>query len=201
MIQALSGTLPTKINKTIGLLDKSLKICKRCKMHQIEDDEHVLANSTFNKDFIYTKRHDYTVNKIAKELAKSHPDAKVWKERSWRSGTELLRPKITMVQNKKAYIVEITIPHETSNTYLEKRALEKVTKYERLLEHNELQQVECEKGEVIPIIIGALGTIDNRTNVNLKKLRFQNRRDALQMVVSIGSVNILNNHFRRSDFG
>lgn len=73
---------------------------------------HVLATCTFNKGLI-TKRHDYTINKIAKELAKRHPNAKVWEERSWRSGTELLRLDITMVQDKKASIVEIKIPYET----------------------------------------------------------------------------------------
>ena len=49
LIQTLSETLLTKINKTRGLLDRSLKICKRWKMLQIEDDASVLATCTFNK--------------------------------------------------------------------------------------------------------------------------------------------------------
>ena len=53
--------------------------------------------------------------------------------------------------------------------------MEKMMKYERLLRQDELQQVECEKGVVIPIVIGALGTINNRTNVNLKKLGIQDQ--------------------------
>ena len=64
----------------------------------------------------------------------------------------------------------------------------------------ELQQVECTEGEVIPIIIGCLGTMTETTIKDLKKLNLQHQKDALQMTLSTGSVNILNNHFRRSDF-
>lgn len=40
-IQALSGSLPTKMNKTRGIQDRRLKICTRCKKGQIEDDAHI----------------------------------------------------------------------------------------------------------------------------------------------------------------
>ena len=39
-IQALSGTLPTKINKIRGIQDRQLKICKRCNSGEVEDDMH-----------------------------------------------------------------------------------------------------------------------------------------------------------------
>lgn len=72
---------------------------------------------------------------------------------------------------------------------------------EWLLRHDELRQVQCDKGEMIPIITGALQTFNNNTNDDLKKLKIQNQKDALQKVISTRSVNILNNHFRRNDFG
>ena len=79
---------------------------------------HILARCTFNKNLI-TKRHDHLVQKIAKELKKTHPNASIWCERSWRSGTELMRPDITMVNGEKVSIIEVPLPYETSEEYLE----------------------------------------------------------------------------------
>ena len=42
-IQALSGTLPTKVNKTRGMNDLNMKKCKRCKSNKVEDDTHILS--------------------------------------------------------------------------------------------------------------------------------------------------------------
>lgn len=41
----------------------------------------------------------------------------------------------------------------------------------------------------------------NQETVNyLKKLKLQTQKDALQMTVATGSINILNAHFKRHDF-
>ena len=127
-----------------------------------------------------------------------HPQERVWTERSWRSGTELQRPDIMMVECDRVTIIEFTFPYETSEEYLESRRLEKVQKYKRLVEE-ELQQVQCTEGEVIPIVIGALGTMTRNTIDYLKKLKLQQQRDALQMTIAMGSMNILNSHFQRND--
>lgn len=72
-------------------------------------------------------------------------------------------------------------------------------KHERLLQSTELKQVECLEEEVIPIIIGALGTMTQDTLNDLKKLKLHTQKDPLQMTVANGSVNILNAHFKRDD--
>lgn len=54
----------------------------------------------------------------AKEFMKTHPNAKIWKERSWRSGTELLQPNITMADGEEVKTIEITLPNERSKEYL-----------------------------------------------------------------------------------
>ena len=197
-IQALSGTLPTKINKTRGIQDRQLKICKRCNSGEVEDDVHILARCTFNKNLI-TKRHDHLVHKIAKELKNTHPEANIWCERSWRSGTELMRPDIAMVNREKVSIVEVTLPYETSEEYLEKRRSEKKAKYKRLVEE-ELQQTQFTEGEIIPIVIGALGTMTIQTLADLKHLKLTKQKDAFQTTIATGSINIINNHLRRQDF-
>ena len=77
-IQALSCTLPTKINKTRGNSDISVKRCKYGK--SIEDDTHILNNCELNHQLI-VKRHDHLVGKIAKELKRSNETATVWIEK------------------------------------------------------------------------------------------------------------------------
>ena len=89
LIQALSSTLPTKVNKTRGNQDRRAKICTRCKKNEVEDDGHILARCTYGKDLI-TKSHDYVSKEIAKELVNQHPTARVWRESSWRLNTQLL---------------------------------------------------------------------------------------------------------------
>ena len=37
---------------------------------------HILSTCKFNEDL--TKQHDYEVKKIAKELTKSNPNARIW---------------------------------------------------------------------------------------------------------------------------
>ena len=114
-------------------------------------------------------------------------------------GTELMRPDITMVNDDKVSITEVTLTYETSEEYLERRRSEKKTKYKPLVEE-ELHQAQCTEDEVIPIVIGALGTMTKNTIADLKRLNLTKRKDALQMTVATGSVNIINNHLRRHDF-
>lgn len=199
LIQGSSGTLHININKTRGIKELNVKRCSRCRSMKIEDDAHILSACTFNKELI-TKRHDYVVKKLTKELKINHPDANIWRERSWRHGTEILRPDIALVEGDNVSIIQVTIPYEKSNTYLEQRRQDKIRKYEPLLQEDGMIQVQCTRGKVIPIAIGALGTVRDNTNKDLHTLKLQKQQDALQMIVATGTVNILNNHFRRDDF-
>ena len=49
----------------------------RCKKGEIEDDAHILSRCTFSKDLL-TKRHDYVLGKIAKEIKKSRETIRVY---------------------------------------------------------------------------------------------------------------------------
>ena len=64
----------------------------------------------------------------------------------------------------------------------------------------DLQQVDCQSGEIISLVIGSLGTITSWTNAELRKLKLCKHKEALQMTVIKGSVNILHHHLRRDDF-
>ena len=78
--------------------------------------------------------------------------------------------------------------------------IKKLQKYERLLHPRELGQVECAEGEIAPIVIGALSTMNNEAINDLKKLKLQTQRDALQMTVATDSVNIINAYLKSEDF-
>ena len=70
-----------------------------------------------------------------------------------------------------------------------------------MLHPRELEQVECAEGEIAPIVIGALSTMNNEAINDLKKLKLlQTQRDALQMTVATDSVNIINAYLKREDF-
>ena len=139
-MQALSGTLPTKINKTRGKADPNTKKCKRCNSNKIEDHAHILSACPYIKELI-TKRHDYIVKKLTKEIQINHPNEKVWRQCSWRQGTEIMRPNIALVKGEEAYIIEITIPYKKNNEYLKQRRQDKINKYEPLLQEDGLTQV------------------------------------------------------------
>ena len=194
-IQALSCPLPTTVNKTRGNPDLTAKRCK-CRK-SIEDDAHVLNSCELNHKLII-KRHDHLVSKIAKQLKREHPTAAVWIERHWRRGLQLVKPDITMINERHCIIIEFTCPYESSIKYLYQRAQDKVNKYQPLLQ--DLQQVDCQSGEIISQVIGSLGTITSWTNAELRELKLSRHKEALQMTVIKGSVNILNHHLQRDDF-
>ena len=52
---------------------------------------------------------------------------------------------------------------------------------------------------MISIVIGAVGTITESTNTNLKRLGLTKQRDVMQMTVMKGSVNILNAHLKPTE--
>ena len=112
-IQALSCTLPTKVNKTWGNPDMSDKQWK-CKSG-IEDDTYILNSCKSNYKLI-TLWHDHLVAKIAKEPNNSYDSAEIWMERHWRSDLQLVKPDITMIKDGHCYIIEVTCPYEARST-------------------------------------------------------------------------------------
>ena len=82
-----------------------------------------------------------------------------------------------MTHNRHCYTIEIRCPYECIVEYLDQRARDKVQKYKPLLK--ELSQVNCNTGEVINLVIGAMGTITDTTNKQLKQLKLTKQKEAL----------------------
>ena len=64
----------------------------------------------------------------------------------------------------------------------------------------DVKQVDCHSCEIISLVIGSLGTILNWTNTELRGFKLSRFKEALEITVIKGSVNILNQHLRHSDF-
>ena len=73
-----------------------------------------------------------------------------------------------MIKDDHCILTEVMSPYETSNGYLDEWSAEK-KKYDQVIQ-TELRQAECTTTEVIYPVIGALGTIKETANTNLKKL-------------------------------
>ena len=162
---------------------------------------HILAACDQIKDQI-TKRHDYGVKKIVKELMSNqqHPTRKNLERKIMEDRYGTAATGHNHVENDEVTtIIEVTILYETSNQYLEQRRHDRINKYEKILLEDGLLQVECNKERIVPIVIGALGNFTDSTNKDLYHLKLQKQHDVLQMIVATGFVNIINNHLRRED--
>lgn len=83
-----------------------------------------------------------------------------------------------MLENQHCPFIEVTCPYKISKEYIQRREQEKQEKYKKLTQ-DELGQVEYTIGEVIGIVIGSMGTIRNKTNQALKKLKLTSQKEAL----------------------
>ena len=101
------------------------KRCRRCRA-EIEDDQHILSACIINNKLIQ-ERHNQIVKKIDKELKKNFPQNKVQIECIWRSGTDLVKSDITMIDETRSHctIIEITCPYETNKEYLRQRKMKR----------------------------------------------------------------------------
>ena len=119
------------------------------------------------------------VNKIGKELKNNFPGSKIQIEHSWRRETELVKPDITVTDEKESHcvIIEVTCPYESSKEYLHQRKLEKEKEYRSLIPE-ELWQVKCNTGEVIGIVIGTMGTILEDSHRAIERLGLVNQCSA-----------------------
>ena len=103
-------------NKHRGDPDMKKRRC-RWSREGIEDDAHIL-NKCRMKEGLITKRHDFIVNKIGKELKRQSDQSKIWIRRACRCGRELWRPDVKLVKNDHSFLIEVTCPYERSAQYL-----------------------------------------------------------------------------------
>ena len=189
--RALSGTIPTKINKTRGNADQSRKKCRWCKQ-TAETDMHILSSCTINKDAI-SKRHDAVCDKLGKILKDRKFD--VTREKVWMVGNERMKPDLVVKKDRKAYILDVTIPYEKYEKYLKDREMGKEQKYNKMKRMKEDMNVD--EIYIKGIVFGSMGTTPKSTRKRLKNLGVTDTElEQIQMLIMGYSARIVKRHTR-----
>ena len=90
-------------------------------------------------------------------------------------------------QERICKIIDVAVPIDSRVNAKEQ---EKIEKYQELrLEVARLRKMK--KVEVIPVVVGALGTITNRTQLWLKKIGVEVREELMQKTALLGTARIL----------
>ena len=92
-------------------------------------DQHILSICTKSRG-AFSDRHDNGTRKMEKLLAEKGYSVK--RGKIWIVDREKLKPDIVAVKNRKAYVLDLTIPYEKSSQYMDERKTEKEGKYEKI---------------------------------------------------------------------
>ena len=98
------------------------------------------------------------------------------------------RPDIVIKDSTQAIckIIDMTVPSDRNIAIKE---LEKKSKYKDL--EIEIERMWNMKSEVIPVVIGALGTIKKGMNDNIRKISERNNTQQIQKIFFLGSARII----------
>ena len=98
------------------------------------------------------------------------------------------RPDLILVDKKTntVSLIDVAVPWDTR---VEAKATEKLDKYQDL--KLELRRLWNKQVEIVPVIIGALGTIPKSLQTNLDKLGVKITPNILQKSVLLGTANII----------
>ena len=101
------------------------------------------------------------------------------------------RPDILFVDKKtrKGLLIDVAVPNDCN---INKKIAEKITKYKDL--KIELQKMyDLVQIEIIPVVIGSLGTVGNSFKNYVKKISTRAQPDVIQKTVLLGTAHILRN--------
>lgn len=206
--QAISTNLiKASIHKTTS--DKKCRLCE----HPTESIQHIISSCPVLAKTDYIKRHNKVAGHIHWKLCKKFEieTTEKWYEHQPQNVTEnpmvkLLwdtgvntdrtinanRPDIIFIQKKEklCMMIDVSIPNDTN---VRKKETEKITKYKDL--QIEISRMWNVKTRIVPIVIGALGTISTKFDKYLEQLTGENENSALkvqlQKIALLGTSNII----------
>ena len=114
-----------------------------------------------------------------------------WNQTIWvHTSVEHNRPDVVVVDHneKKWYCIDFSVPMDKN---VVKKEDEKLARYEILTQR--IRSLHTVRSEVIPIVIGALGTVPNRLPGYLEKLGIPDITGCLQKSALLGTQRILKN--------
>ncbi|KAJ7428232.1 hypothetical protein WISP_01485 [Willisornis vidua] len=107
------------------------KTCRQCKA-EVESSSHIIGQCPSVQD-ARIKRHNYICQKLSTEAQKKK--WVVFQEPRLRDENNVLfKPDLILVREDQAYVVDVTVRYGFNTTYLDEAAMEKVAKYQPLLQ-------------------------------------------------------------------
>lgn len=186
--------------------------CRLCKQYD-ETIHHVIAGCSTLAATSYTERHNQVALVIHRGICKKYglpvpeewyqlPESVVENERvkvlwdfSIQTDKQVIANKPDIVirdkETKKITIIDIAVPFDTN---IKSKEIEKVTKYQPLRE--ELARIWGGHGQVVPVVIGALGAITPKLEEWLAQIPGEYNCVALQKCALISTCKILRRTLR-----
>ena len=202
--QALRTNLvKTKIDKT-----QNQPLCRMC-MKTNETVDHIISGCCKLAQKEYKRRHDCVARALHWDLCKQagFPHAGRWYEHSpepvmentnykilWDFSIQTdhviqaRRPDLVFIdkKNKLCKIIDVAIPGDSR---IESKEREKVEKYQDLA--REMRKLWNVKVEVIPIVLGSLGTLPLNLKIWMRKITPSIHVETIQKSVLLGTARIL----------
>jgi hypothetical protein len=145
--------------------------CRKCKV-QTETLAHILGQCTYTKAQ-RIKRHDEIRDIVAHKLTKGK-GVKIIEEAAIASPKgSYLKPDLVVVSQGRVHVVDVTIRHEDTG-YLEMGYKSKIEKYTPLLDVL-AEQLEAERGRVLPLVVGTRGSLPKSAIDTLEELDIKDR--------------------------
>jgi hypothetical protein len=147
----MSNTLPVRTRTFHGGRDRVVT-CRYCP-GVLETPSHALQSCPVVRNAV-TKRHDLILTKLQHFLTPNYDS--VIRE-PWFNGREgRMNPDLVLKQGKMVYVVDLTIPYDSSPEFIDSQAQRKVAKYDTLKPLLQ-QKFQAERVEVIGLALGARG--------------------------------------------
>ena len=98
------------------------------------------------------------------------------------------RPDLVVInkQEQTCQVIDIAVPEDTA---VKAKEEEKLEKYQDLA--REIQKMWSVRTQVLPVVIGALGTVPKRLESNLKRIGTNNSIELIQKSALLGTARIL----------
>lgn len=183
-------------------------ICRKCNIRN-ETINHIASECPALAQNQYKKRHDSVAKALHWSLCKKHqlPCSNKWYEHQpegviendqakvlWDYGirTDRViranRPDVTLIDKvkKKVSLIDVAVPWDTR---VEEKEREKIDKYQDL--KIEIRRIWDMPVEIVPIIIGTLGTIPRSLKRNLEKLEAEVAPGLMQKSVILETAHII----------
>ena len=145
--------------------------CRKCRSYN-ETLAHVLGQCIYTKAQII-RRHDEIRDFVTKKLANMKEEIKIIEEALIPTPTGNLKPDLVVVNQGRVHVVDVTVRHEDIG-YLDEGYRSKVVKYSPLLEIL-AEQLNVERGRVLPLVVGTIGSMPKTTIDSLRETNINDR--------------------------